>query len=162
MVTINPTKFQQNLLIGMRGVVSTKCSYSVTCTNVLVLKQLTHSHMTPTVAKKLVQKSHNSWKIYQIRKLCGTYLMLGNRSDTIPLNNFKSSTKNLGTLTSLIALKQINSWKRSSFYHKLSKATKSVFLLRINSSVKLITHNWQLTIGKQNFYVFLSRVKQIK
>lgn len=40
----------------------------------------------------------------------GTYLMLGNRSDTIPLNSFRSSTKNLGTFTSRIALRTISSY----------------------------------------------------
>lgn len=39
----------------------------------------------------------------------GTYLMLGNRSDTIPLKSFKSSTKNLGTFTSLMARNTISS-----------------------------------------------------
>ena len=33
MVSNNPTKFEQNLLSGFKGVVSTKCSYIVSCTN---------------------------------------------------------------------------------------------------------------------------------
>lgn len=40
-----------------------------------------------------------------------TYLMLGNKSDTMPLNNLRSSTKNLGTLTSLMALSTISSYR---------------------------------------------------
>ena len=41
-----------------------------------------------------------------------TYLMLGKRSDTIPLKSFKSSTKNFGTFTSRIALSVINSYRK--------------------------------------------------
>ena len=48
----------------------------------------------------------------------GTYLMLGNRSDTIPLKSFKSSTKNLGTFTSLMARNTISSCQEKTYYIK--------------------------------------------
>ena len=46
--------------------------------------------------------------------------MLGNRSDTIPLNSFRSSIKNLGTLTSLMARKAINSCNKKQITHNRS------------------------------------------
>ena len=41
-----------------------------------------------------------------------TSLILGKRSDTIPLNSFKSSCRNFGTLASRIALRTINSCEK--------------------------------------------------
>lgn len=52
---------------------------------------------------------------YQTIITVSTYFILGNKSDTMPLNNFKSSDKNFGTFTSRIARKHI----RSCIYEKI-------------------------------------------
>lgn len=46
---------------------------------------------------------------------CTAYLMLGKRSDTMPLNSFKSSTRNFGTFTSRMALRAISSWQQNMY-----------------------------------------------
>lgn len=48
-------------------------------------------------------------------KTSRTHLVVGNKSDTMPLKSFKSSSRNLGTLTSRIARKQIKSSSISGF-----------------------------------------------
>lgn len=57
--------------------------------------------------------------------------MLGNRSDTMPLNSFKSSIRNLGTLTSWIARKAISSWNigyvQVSLCHTPKKPAQSIW-----------------------------------
>ena len=55
-----------------------------------------------------------------------SYLIVGNRSETIPLKSFKSSDKNFGTFTSLIARKQISSCESEE---KMIKLTSCILCL---------------------------------
>ena len=62
-----------------------------------------------------------------------TYVTLGKRSDTIPLKSLRSSWRNLGTLTSLMALKQMSSWYILKFRRGYKVMKMSIFAnLNIN------------------------------
>ena len=58
-------------------------------------------------------KQYHPWLIFFDNN--DTYLILGKRSDTMPLNSLRSSIRNLGTLTSRMARNAISSSLMSGF-----------------------------------------------